>query len=296
MTSSLDASDRQWLCAWIRRHCSPRYPQSTGCPVSLRALDVEVVIFDVYGTMLVSAAGDVGPDSDSQDGRAFVAALQEVELPVTGSVGQGAAWLRQEIVAERRRRQLLGEPYPEVDILAVWERVLGRLHLTASRSQIARMALVYECLVNPVWPMPQLQRTLARLRAATITLGILSNAQFYTELLLETLLHGRLKGLGFDPGLCYWSFREGMGKPSPRLFGRLAAALAARGIAPSKVAYIGNDMCKDIVPAHDQGWNTVLFAGDCQSLRGWPQASRDTFQVKPDLVVSEMGQLPRCFI
>ena len=139
--------------------------------------------------------------------------------------------------------------------------------------------------------MPGLLETLSGLRGKKIMLGILSNAQFYTPILFETLCnHQSLTELGFDPDLCLFSYLEGEGKPSPNLFSTLALRLDDYGIAASETLYVGNDMLKDIWPAADVGWQTALFAGDNRSLRLRKDDPRMR-HVQPTMVIDDLRQL-----
>jgi len=62
-----------------------------------------------------------------------------------------------------------------------------------STEKILRLAVEYECRVNPVWPMPAALETIETLRARGFRLGIVSNAQFYTPLIIEAKISGSKK-------------------------------------------------------------------------------------------------------
>jgi len=252
------------------------------------------VIFDVYGTMLISAAGDVGPDSAGDDEEAFRQALRDGGWEAERENLPGVALLRGEIVAEQGRKREQGISWPEVDILEIWSRVLKRLGFSGRGKQweeaLERTALSYECLTNPVWPMPGLLETLTALRESGLRLGILSNAQFYTPLLFETLCGHSLGELGFVDEWLLFSYQFGEGKPSPLLFETLNERLATAGILPHEVLYVGNDMLKDIYPAARVGWQTALFAGDRRSLR-LREDCPEVRGLKADLVLTEFCQL-----
>jgi putative hydrolase of the HAD superfamily len=139
--------------------------------------------------------------------------------------------------------------------------------------------------------MPGLADTLCRLKAAGFPLGIVSNAQFFTPLLFPAFLNESPAAAGFSPDLCVYSFREGEAKPSPHLFHRAAAGLAAIGIRPGETLYTGNDMLNDIWAAKEAGLRTALFAGDGRSLRLRENDPRCA-ELKPDFILKSLDALP----
>ena len=106
----------------------------------------------------------------------------------------------------------------------------------------------------------------------------------------EWLLQATPVQLGFDAELTWYSYRNGCAKPSPALFKKALRMLTNRGIAPQRVAFIGNDMRNDIRPAQLAGFQTVLFAGDSRSLR---LRADDPLckDLKPDRMIIDLNQL-----
>ena len=151
--------------------------------------------------------------------------------------------------------------------------------------KILRLAVEYECRVNPVWPMPGALKTIDNLRARGFRLGIVSNAQFYTPLIIEALLKKNLEQLGFEKALCVFSYKELKAKPSIELFQALENSADL-----SKALYVGNDMLNDIWTASRAGCRTVLFAGDKRSLRLRGKDKRCK-KLVPDAVVDHLHQI-----
>lgn len=250
-----------------RTRFAPKLPKLRG---------IRAVVFDLYGTLLISAAGGEGGArcSDPED------------LP-----GLGMA-LEEAVLAQRNRRRGEGVEFPEVEIRVAWAdalRSLGKPELSPSELEFA--ALGHECRVNPVWTMPNAAGTLARLREDGCLLGVVSNAQFYTLPVMEGLFGADLDGLGFHPRLRVFSFEEGEGKPSPRLFSLLAGHAAALGVSPREILHVGNDFHKDVLPARAAGFRTALFAGDSRSVRlgGIDEAEA---VASADAVVTDLAQVP----
>lgn len=180
----------------------------------------------------------------------------------------------------------MGIEWPEIDIVSIWQAILG----WTNAERVRAFALAYEGAVNPCYPMPGLDHTLRVLRARGVTMGLISNAQFYTPLLFEWFLGGSPSAQGFDRDLTVYSYRCGEAKPSKALFNRCAIKLRQRGIPPDAVAYVGNDIRNDIRPASEMAWQTVLFAGDRRSLR-WCLEGPDCRAVHPDLVITDLREL-----
>jgi putative hydrolase of the HAD superfamily len=299
MSEDQEHSQSRVLIASIRRLSCQLKPQPTGLPARVAALaDIRAVIFDIYGTLLISGSGDIGPASADQDEQALREALSAAGLPVEriGGDSRAAEILVDSIHEAQAVRRGEGIEFPEVDIIAVWRKVLMKLFnrdskLVFSDVQLRRLAIEYECRTNPVWPMPGLRDTLATLRATGLQLGIVSNAQFYTPLMFRALLDATPEELGFDPRLCAWSYEALQGKPSVTLFQQVLNELAtAHGIRPQQTLYVGNDMLKDIWPATQLGFKTALFAGDRRSLR-LREGDERCRAVQPDLVIDHLSQL-----
>ncbi len=267
--------------AYVRATMRPLEVAETGMAAKLpRLAGIRAVVFDLYGTLLVSSAGGAPP------GRA-----PDAEgLPGSGRLLGEAIRRHQE---ERRRRK--GIVHPEVEIREVWADVLADLgEPPRPREEIEWLVLRHECRVHPTWPMPGAAEVLRELRGAGFLLGIVSNAQFYTLPMVEGLFGGDLDALGFHPELRVFSYEAGEGKPSAALFGRLVERAATLGIAPGEMFHLGNDFRKDVLPARAAGLRTGWFAGDAASFRsgGVPEAAAAEIA---DAVVVDLAQVPGLF-
>jgi putative hydrolase of the HAD superfamily len=246
---------------------------------------VKALLFDVYGTLVISSSGD----KDSQ-------VISKVQKHVIEGILQRYGIhqtpknlvhsLHREIAEDHRHFRQGGVEYPEVDILHIWQKVLGM----KDPNRVEAFALEYEMAVNPVYPMPGLEDLLSACRKKNLTLGIISNAQFYTPRLLQRLLGAPLDRCGFDPQLTFYSYRFKSAKPSSHMFQLAAEVFSRRGILPASVLYVGNDMRNDILPAKTIGFQTALFAGDRRSLRR--RADDDCCRgLVPDAIVTDLRQL-----
>lgn len=287
------------LSRLARALAPPLAPIPTGAaPRGAPLAGIRAVLFDIYGTLVISGSGDVGTATATDNAAALTAALADAgfagDLKTAGA--RGVAQLDTAVRAFHAEGKADGTAYPEVAIRELWQTVVGALREAgclaggpASREAIEALALGYECRVNPTGPMPGAAEILAALRPR-VTLGIVSNAQFYTPVLLTTYFGASLSALGFAPELCSWSWQCGEAKPSRAIFAPPLHALRERGIAPDEVLYVGNDRRNDIWTAARAGCRTALFAGDGRSLR-LRQDDPRLDGVEPDLVLTELPQL-----
>lgn len=280
----------------VRRRLHPLVPRPTGETPRLPALPgIRAFVFDVYGTLLISASGDVGvePDDVPAPALAFREAAEAVGLSPAPNAERAAEVYREAIDRSHARSRASGIEHPEVDAVAIWRETLERLapaDALRDEAELRRFALEYELRANPIWPMPNCRETLAAIRDAGLPCGIVSNAQFYTPISLAAVLDSDLPSLGFKQDLCVYSFAHGQAKPGTHLYELAAEAFAKRGVAPAEILYVGNDLLKDAYPASQVGFRTALFAGDARSLRKREGDDRVRgFQA--DAVVTDLSQL-----
>ena len=282
----------------ILEHRAEMRPVETDSESKLKQVSgIKAVIFDVYGTLVISGSGDVG--SADATGRSALIRNAIEDLGITQGIDAvpTAEMLQQTIQQLNFERQGPDCPNPEVDIVEVWRHLLAKCGWTggaANIQSIVRLATQYEAWANPTWPMRHASQLLTELKAAGLPLGIVSNAQIFTPSLVKDLLNqDGLEESGFSLDLCVFSNRYRQAKPGPRLFDVLLKGLLARNILPREAIYVGNDMLNDIWAASQAGLRTAWFAGDRRSCR--PRQQDDRCQVlHPDVVLTDLMQLPEC--
>jgi putative hydrolase of the HAD superfamily len=220
------------------------------------------LLFDLYGTLFISGAGDIaaGP-AEAGPGAGPPGRIKGDALAAMQD------HFRREVERRHWEARETGTAWPEVTVEEIWAAYGGPLPPGWDGSGIRELALRYELALNPVYPMPGAEDRIRTLAAAGFILGIISNAQFFSPLLFSAFFGAPPEKLGFDPALLIYSFTMKEAKPSPRLFAKARKVLAARGIGPEETLYIGNDMRNDIIPGAAAGFETALFAGDRRSLR-----------------------------
>lgn len=290
------------LISTILKLSQPMLPAPTGLVPQLAPLPgIHAVVFDVYGTLFISGSGDIGTVQARAKENALHATLKTAGLSgnLAAASAEGAAQLEAAIRAAHEAAHARGIACPEVDIQSIWGTVFQALikqGLIASMPPdhaLLALMIEYECRVNPVWPMPNIQQVMKDLRKPPqpMILGIVSNAQFYTPLLFQAFFKKPLIGLGFQEKLCAWSHRFREAKPAPALFDHVVSVLRKDYRVPaSATVYIGNDMLNDVWAAREAGMKTILFAGDKRSLRLREDDPRCK-ALQPDRIITGWHQL-----
>ncbi|MDR0759774.1 MAG: HAD family hydrolase [Treponema sp.] len=293
------------LIALIRDSASPMTPAPTPpLPPDYEALvypgrrsapipGIRAVIFDLYGTLFISAAGDIGVvDSGSMqsnlDSLASLLGGDHTGEELQNYFRTSVLKIHEELFAKTL--------YPEVRVEKIWA---GFLRTKVRKQRAAdgfamspeELALRYELAVNPVYLMPGAGETIRALKDAGLVLGLISNAQFFTPLLFNALLGASPADLGFNQGISIYSYEAGEAKPSPVLFALARARLTALGIAPEAALYVGNDMLNDVYAASSSGFKTLLFAGDDRSLR-LRKETAFIRNARPTRVIRRLADIP----
>ena len=256
---------------------------------------------DIYGTLVVSAAGDISLGEEPKDSLGAMNQFM-IRWNLPYEPDYLVQRIDQEISQEHKRAKSAGILYPEVDIRACWHQLFlhdlqtGELSLNVfehlmTPGTIELFATDYETVVNPVAPMPELMLLLETLSQQTkLVPGIVSNAQCYTPYLFPGFTGKTLEEFGFDPALQIYSYQHGVGKPSVELYQLLAQAYQNRGISPDQVLFVGNDILKDCWAASQAGFLAGLYAGDKRSLR-LHQGDRRVLGFEPDVVLKDLVEL-----
>ena len=272
----------------IDKYIHPLAPLPTSLVPGGKLKDrIRCVLFDIYGTLFISASGDIAATRQRSPRRHQIERLF-AEFGITERPPKVLAEFHRTIEARHEELRRQGIDCPEVEIDRIWQQVLKQ----DDTRTIRQFALEFELIVNPVYPMPGLENMLSACRCHKVLMGLISNAQFYTPYLFRWFLNAEPTELGFDPELIFFSYRFAVAKPSPRLFETAAQKLTERALRPSCVLYLGNDMLNDIYPADMVGFQTALFAGDKRSLR----LRSDDVRCKDlaaDLVITDLKQLMR---
>ncbi|QIA08136.1 HAD family hydrolase [Draconibacterium halophilum] len=265
---------------------------------------IKAVIFDIYGTLLISSSGDIDQASLNKDN--MRAAMEAGGFDLSNCKEETCSHLLEQLQEQvKKQHEALkskGIPFPDVDIFEVWQGMFeaaenkGLLKLSGSESW-ADIIMVFELLSNRVYPMPGMKEVLLEIKNMGLPIGIVSNAQFYTPIIMNYFLTGKFSTdqhiTLFDEDLSVFSYKELRAKPDTALFDKIIPVLSNKyNIEPSETIFVGNDMLKDVYTATKAGVRTVLFAGDERSLR----LREDDQRVKgmfPDFIINDLKQLAK---
>ncbi len=263
---------------------------------------IKAVIFDIYGTLLISSSGDIDQVSLNKDN--MRTAMEAGGFDLSGCKEETYSFLldqlQEQVKKQHEELKTKGHPYPDVDIFEVWKNMFKAvenkelLKLSGTESWEDTI-MVFELLSNRVYPMPGMKEVLLEIKKTGIPMGIVSNAQFYTPIIMNYFLTGEFTTNQhidlFEEDLSVYSFRELRAKPDTALFNKFIPVLNSKyNIEPSETLFVGNDMLKDVYTATKAGLRTVLFAGDERSLR----LREDDERVKgmfPDFIINDLKQL-----
>lgn len=298
--------DKDLLLKRIRTLTHPVEPISLTHTTRMRTLkNIHSVAFDFYGTMFISAVGDIGVDEEQQNEspRCFIDALEDSGFTINdNSAGMIGVSLFEDTVARYiADAQRQGIDYPEPDIISVWGDVLAEMGEqeiiggSIDRKASTRFGIEFEFRINNIWPVPQLENLLRDLLDRNLELGIISNSQYYTPLAFEAFMNRSPAEFGFNPNLLVWSYKTGRKKPSVAFYRIFRKAAEQEGLQPDEILYVGNDIRKDIEPAKQLGMKTALYVGDQRSIRHDPEEFEKN-DIQPDLVIDELAQISECLV
>ncbi len=272
--------------------------------------NIKAIIFDIYGTLLVSASGDI--EQAEISGNNLKTALKEAGYVFTDAGMENDDKLTADLLARfvklihkhQDSHRNNGKPFPEVDIRKVWEDLVDfaltqKILKIEKASDPVKLTFIFELLSNQVWPMPGMKDIISYLNKKGYPLGIVSNAQFYTPVMMNFFLSDKISSdeniRYFQPELSVFSYKLLKAKPDKSIFDSVLKNLESKyGIRPEESVFVGNDMYKDIYTANASGMKTIFFAGDKRSLR-LRREQPEVEDLKPDAVITELKQLKQIF-
>lgn len=203
------------------------------------------VFFDLYGTLI-----DIRTDEDDPTVYTTLS-----EFLAYAGVGIAPADLSREYRARvRAHLAQSGEPFPEVDVAAVFGEIMTEFRRPRSGgADPADVARLFRTLTRRRFAaFPGVHDVLTRLRGK-YRLGLISDAQWvFTEPeLAMTQLDGYFS-------VIVLSSRVGVKKPDVRPF---AEAMAALETTPRASLYVGDNPSRDLVGARNAGMRCVIFRG-----------------------------------
>lgn len=210
----------------------------TGSRSFSRSSTVRAVFFDVGGTLL-------------HLDRTFILAC----LAERGIQSDATAFLRADRIARRRMTEILRSPEPGTDVTrwrAYTHTMLTDLGCEGGDADAVGTRIRERNREGRLWSYaePGTRETLATLKAAGYTLGVVSNSDGRVHRFLEEA------GLGDELDFVIDSGAVGVEKPDPRIF---EIACERAGVQPAEAVHIGDFYEIDVLGARAAGVNAVLI-------------------------------------
>jgi putative hydrolase of the HAD superfamily len=277
--------------------------------------DIRAVICDVYGTLVnywrPAFTGSDGKISSLLE--AFRLVIERfgmtpylVEMNPDETPEKTLSDLYHGLIALNHEKALKkGLTFPEIRIEEVWNLILmmikrrgyePELYCPGAGNDLPKyIAFTYNFFALGRGLYDGVTTALEEFRKNNITVGILSNAQFYTPVDLTLMVRDQSRGAYddyqelFDPDLIFYSYEYGVGKPNQLLFRKLYDVLYEKHILPSQTVFVGNDLAIDIQPAEEAGMKTAFFTGDKEAAFVHDLDGK----VIPDITFENWSDLPR---
>ena len=113
------------LIETIRSQSTALVPQETGSAARIPQLEnIKAVVFDIYGTLVISASGDISIATSMSKGAAFKAGVEAIGLRCLGDADRGSALLMESIRSEQKRIGADGRLQSEIEIRRCWKDCL----------------------------------------------------------------------------------------------------------------------------------------------------------------------------
>lgn len=276
----------------------------------LETLDIKVVLWTTYGTLLAIPHGEVRFEHDQQfvTDIALRKTLDEFKMWQSMSRKPGAPeeYLRELYKKAHTFLAMTGskDKYPEVQAEAVWDDIVRKLQmkeykfdtgLYGSMSEyVKKIAYFYHASIQGVGAYPNAAATVTHLGERGCTSGLLTDGQCFTPAQIHKAFRDQEPGFdvstAFPLNLRTISAELKAKKPGETIFKAALASLAVRKIAPHNTLVVGSNLARDIAPAKKFGLKTALYAGDKNSLSASTELLKDPAH-RPDVMLTDLAQV-----
>jgi hypothetical protein len=272
---------------------------------------LKLVLWNVYGTLLTIAEGDLKyqSDRDLMLNIALDKTIAEFKMwaSMSRKPGQPADYMKEiyrRALNEARMLPSRNESQPETRTELIWENIIKRLLQKEYKFDAAfygslnqysqKVAFFFHANMQGTGPMPCAARTVRQLAASGIQQGLWADGQCFTPAHLGYHLAQQDYSCDLDlyiPQRLRILSHEVKGrKPGETMQQNLLAKLAAFNIAPQEVLHVGCSMSRDIIAAKSIGLRTALFVGDKTALVASTEELRDE-TTRPDMLLTDLAQL-----
>jgi hypothetical protein len=289
----------------------PEVDRPKARPHLVRLPQVRAVLWNVYGTLLRIAGGELWFEHPQAFimGVALDKTIQEYKMwaSMSRKPGQPADYLKQlylQVLTEQRSVPGGTEKYPEVASDRVWEALIKKLlqkdykfdaGFFGSLNELSRkVAYFFHASLQGTACYEGAAVALGHVAEQGLKQGLLADGQCFTRVQLQRGLAAQDSNLVLDKlldkDLIALSYEIRGRKPSERLFRQAVNALNQQGIAPNQVLHVGTSIQRDLLPARRLGLRTALFAGDRTSLQATGDQLKEATS-RPDVLLTELSQI-----
>ena len=204
---------------------------------------MKAVLFDIYETLLTC---ENEPLTMTAANEAMARVAESHGIPgETHLAEKVSAWIA-------KAHSDSPHPFPEIDIRVLWADLLPGVDDSDS------LSLDMEEAIHSVRLVENARQIIRHMHACGMRLGIVSNAQAYTRVIMKRLM-GRDWDL-FDPDLMAFSYEYGRAKPDAFLFDQATGNLLEEGMLTSEILMVGDSQVNDMQPASQLGLKTLLVS------------------------------------
>ena len=215
---------------------------------------IKVLLWDVYGTLLVAASGGCPPEGGEKGLLSGFEALNRHGVPIEPGAGVSAYYA---LIKTLHEEAVCGRPgitYPELDIRELWERMFRRFGVSGVQSEEA--SFIFEKAANPVAAAPGYAGLIASLGGDGLIQGLASNAQWYTVPELSERYGGQFED-HFMSEYFFMSYEIGCSKPDHIFYETVGETLESRGYARAECMFVGDDRINDFEEPRRKGFKAV---------------------------------------
>jgi len=289
----------------------PEVDRPKAKPHLVRLPQVRAVLWNVYGTLLRIAGGELWFEHPQPFvmGVALDKTIQEYKMwaSMSRKPGQPSDYMKQlylQVLTEHKAVPGGTEKYPEVASDRVWEALIKKLFhkdykfdagFFGSLNEFSRkVAYFFHASLQGTAAYDGAAQAMRHVAEAGLKQGLLADGQCFTRVQLQRGLAAQDKDINedklLDKDLIVLSYESRGRKPSERLFRHAVNALNQQGIAPNQVLHVGSRIQNDLVPARRLGMRTALFAGDRTSLQATAEQLKEPAS-RPDVLLTELSQI-----
>jgi FMN phosphatase YigB (HAD superfamily) len=289
----------------------PEVDRPKARPHLVRLPQVRAVLWNVYGTLLRIAGGELWFEHPQPFvmNAALDKTIQEFKMwaSMSRKPGQPADYMKHlysQVLIEHRAVPGGTEKYPEVASDRVWEALIKKLFqkdykfdagFFGSLNEFSRkVAYFFHASLQGTGCYDGAAAALRQVAERGLKQGLLADGQCFTKVQLQRGLAAQDDSIVLDKlldkDLVLLSYEVRGKKPSERLIRQAISALNQQGIAPSEVLHVGSRIQQDLLPARRLGMRTALFAGDRTSLQATAEQLKEPAS-RPDVLLTKLSQI-----